>query len=75
MLSGCSSDDNSTAEIKTYPVKTVELKDESYPISLEYEGLTGGSEVRKLSFKSSARVSKIYVSKGQQVKKGISLLT
>jgi multidrug efflux pump subunit AcrA (membrane-fusion protein) len=74
MLSGCSSDDNSTAEIKTYPVKTVELKDESYPISLEYEGLTGGSEVRKLSFKSSARVSKIYVSKGQQVKKGDKLV-
>ncbi|WP_459481492.1 efflux RND transporter periplasmic adaptor subunit [Clostridium saccharoperbutylacetonicum] len=74
MLSGCSSDDNSAAEIKTYPVKTVEIKDASYPISLEYEGLTGGSEVRKLSFKSSARVSKIYVSKGQHVKKGDKLV-
>lgn len=72
-LSGCS-DNNSKSDVKTYPVKTVELKDKSYPISLEYEGLTGGSDVRKLSFKSSAKVSKIYVSKGQYVKKGDNLV-
>lgn len=74
-LSGCGEKDNSnTTEAKVYPVKTIELKNESYPISLEYEGLTGGSEVRKLSFKSAAKVAKIYVSKGQQVKKGDSLV-
>ena len=73
-LSGCSSETDTKADIKTYPVKTVELQDKSYPISLEYEGLTGGSEVRKLSFKSSAKVFKIYVSKGQYVKKGDSLV-
>ena len=59
ILSGCSSETDTKADVKTYPVKTVELQDKSYPISLEYEGLTGGSEVRKLSFKSSAKVSKI----------------
>ncbi len=69
-LSGCSSKSDTKTYIKTYPVKTLELQNESYPISLEYEGLTGGSEVRKLSFKSSAKISKIYASKGQQVKKG-----
>ena len=73
-LSGCSDSADSKADTKTYPVKIVELQDKSYPISLEYEGLTGGSEVRKLSFKSSAKVSKIYVSKGQYVKKGDSLV-
>ncbi|ABR35072.1 efflux RND transporter periplasmic adaptor subunit [Clostridium beijerinckii] len=72
-LSGCS-ENNSKADIKIYPVKTVELKDERYPVSLEYEGLTGGSEVRKLSFKSSAKVSKIYISKGQHVQKGDKLV-
>lgn len=70
ILSGCSSKSDSKADIKTYPVKTIELQNKTYPISLEYEGLTGGSEVRKLSFKSSAKVLKIYVSKGQYVKKG-----
>lgn len=73
-LSGCGDKTNLKADVKTYPVKIVELQDKSYPISLEYEGLTGGSEVRKLSFKSSAKVSKIYVSKGQHVKKGDNLV-
>ncbi|OOM82370.1 macrolide export protein MacA [Clostridium puniceum] len=73
-LTGCSSKTETKTDIKTYPVKTVELKEESYPSSLEYEGLTGGSEVRKLSFKSSAKVAKIYVSKGQHVKKGDNLV-
>ncbi|MDR3597516.1 efflux RND transporter periplasmic adaptor subunit [Clostridium sp.] len=73
-LSGCSGKSDSKAEVKTYPVKTVELQEQSYPISLEYEGTTGGSEVRKLSFKSSAKISKIYVSKGQHVKKGDNLV-
>jgi len=74
ILSGCSSKSDSKADIKTYPVKTLELSEESHPSSLEYEGLTGGSEVRKLSFKSPAKISKIYVSKGQHVKKGDSLV-
>jgi len=74
MFSGCGKSDAKTIDTKTYPVKTLEVKDESYPISLEYEGITGGSEVRKLSFKSSAKVSKIYVSKGQHVKKGDKLV-
>jgi multidrug efflux pump subunit AcrA (membrane-fusion protein) len=73
-LSGCSSKTDSKAEAKIYPVKAVELQDKSYPITLEYEGITGGSEVRKLSFKSPARVSKIYVSKGQHIKKGDNLV-
>jgi len=74
VLSGCSEKADTKADTKTYPVKTVELKDESYPVSLEYDGITGGSEVRKLSFKSSAKVSKIYISKGQHVKKGDQLV-
>ncbi|OAV38556.1 efflux RND transporter periplasmic adaptor subunit [Clostridium saccharobutylicum] len=74
ILSGCSSESDSKADVKTYPVKTIELQDKSYPVSLEYEGLTGGSEVKKLSFKSAAKVAKIYVSKGQHVKKGDNLV-
>lgn len=62
------------SDVKSYPVKTLEVKNENYPISLDYQGITGGSEVKKLSFKSSAKVSKIYVSKGQHVKKGDALV-
>lgn len=75
MLSGCGGNtDTVNSNIKTYPVKTLQVKEESYPVSLEYEGITGGSEVRKLSFKSSAKIAKIYVTKGQHVKKGDPLV-
>lgn len=75
ILTGCGSKgDLEKTSTKSYPVKVLEVKNENYPISLEYEGITGGSEVRKLSFKSSGKISKIYVSKGQQIKKGASLV-
>ncbi|WP_315068052.1 biotin/lipoyl-binding protein [uncultured Clostridium sp.] len=74
ILSGCSSKNDAKADVKTYPVKTSELQNESHSSTLEYEGITGGSEVRKLSFKSSAKISKIYVTKGQHINKGDSLV-
>lgn len=75
MLGGCSMKPSSEKlEAKSYPVKTMEVKNENFPVSLEYQGITGGSEVRKLSFKSPAKISKIYVSKGQQVRKGDKLV-
>lgn len=61
-------------DVRKYPVEVMEVKSGSYPMSLQYQGLTGGSEVKKLSFKSSAKISKIYVSKGQHVKKGDKLV-
>ncbi len=74
ILSGCSNKTDTKTDVKTYPVKTVELQNQSHSSDLEYEGITGGSEVRKLSFKSPAKISKIYVVKGQQVKKGDKLV-
>lgn len=75
ILGGCGNKgDSEKTSAKSYPVKTLEVKTENYPVSLEYEGITGGSEVRKLSFKSSGKISKIYVSKGQQIKKGDALV-
>ena len=73
LLSGCGKSKEQKSDVKKYPVKTVQLQEQGCPVSLEYEGITGGSEVRKLSFKSSAKISKIYVSKGQHVKKGDKL--
>jgi multidrug efflux pump subunit AcrA (membrane-fusion protein) len=70
IFSGCGSkSDSENTNTKSYPVKTLELKSKDKPVSLEYEGITGGSEVRKLSFKSSGKISKVYVTKGQQIKK------
>lgn len=75
LLGSCGKETNVlSTETKSYPVKTLELHNEKYPINLEYEGITGGSEVRKLSFKSPGKIAKIYVSKGQYVKKGDLLI-
>jgi len=68
-----SQDKTNESSVRKYPVKIMEVKSGSFPMTLQYEGLTGGSEVRKLSFKSSAKISKIYVSKGEHVKKGKKL--
>ncbi|NSL52923.1 efflux RND transporter periplasmic adaptor subunit [Calidifontibacillus erzurumensis] len=73
-LLGCESNAETTAAPKVYPVKTIEVKNESLPVTLEYAGITGGSEVRKLSFKSTAIIDKIYVQKGQRIKKGDPLV-
>ncbi|KLU67611.1 multidrug export protein EmrA [Desulfosporosinus acididurans] len=75
LVSGCGANsDSNKSDTKTYPVKTIQVKEENYPVSLEYQGITGESEVRKLSFKSSAKIAKIYVTKGQHVTKGEPLV-
>jgi multidrug efflux pump subunit AcrA (membrane-fusion protein) len=74
ILSGCSNKTDAKTDIRTYPIKTIELQNETHPSTLEYQGITGGSEVRKLSFKSKGKISKIYVAKGQRVKKGDNIV-
>lgn len=63
VLGGCSEKADTKADIKTYPVKIVELKDESYPVSLEYEGLTGGSEVRMIKMLLYMRCMQLHSNK------------
>lgn len=55
---------------KDIPVKVVEVKEETREVFLEYIGTVHADEVKKLSFKSSGRISDVYVKKGQSVRKG-----
>ncbi|MGE5678188.1 MAG: HlyD family secretion protein, partial [Pseudomonadota bacterium] len=59
-----------TAEVKVKPVKIIEVKEEESPVKLDYSGLVGSDEIRRLSFKSGGRIGEIHVENGQQINKG-----
>lgn len=74
-VSGCGSGkQQDVSEVKAYPVKVTEVHGQEHNSFLEYDGLTGGSEVRPLSFKSPGLIGKIYVIKGQKISKGQKLI-
>ena len=70
VLSGCqkNSDTNEIKNVKT--VETMVLSPSKYDVTLNYQGAISASETRNYYFKSSGKVSKVYVKEGQQVKKG-----
>ncbi|MCG8499951.1 MAG: efflux RND transporter periplasmic adaptor subunit [Firmicutes bacterium] len=71
LCAGCSDKtDNAAAQEKTRPVKVTTIEEESYPVTLEYIGTITSDEIKKYSFKSPGKVGRIYVEKGQRVKKG-----
>lgn len=73
---GCSSDQVgpiSAENIRSVEIETV--KATTLPISLHYIGILQSKDLKKYSFKSSAKIQSIHVSKGQFVKKGEILLT
>lgn len=68
---GCSSvtkENNMEENIRPVVVETVEAK--TFPILLNYIGTLQSKDLKKYSFKSSAKVKNIHVEEGQYVKKG-----
>ncbi|MFZ5969500.1 MAG: efflux RND transporter periplasmic adaptor subunit [Bacillota bacterium] len=60
---------------KLKPVKILEIKEEISPITLQYIGNVTSEDLKKIGFKSSGRIEKIYVEKGQYVKAGDPLVS
>jgi multidrug efflux pump subunit AcrA (membrane-fusion protein) len=58
------------ANVKARPVKTVTVKEEIRPKLLSYIGIVKPEELKKLSYKSSGKIGKVYVEEGEFVKKG-----
>ncbi|WDV45590.1 efflux RND transporter periplasmic adaptor subunit [Clostridiaceae bacterium M8S5] len=74
ILTSCSNEtDNNGVIQNAKPVKTVTVKTETKPMKLSYIGTVNYNELKKLGFKSSGKISNIYVKKGQQIKKGDTL--
>ncbi|MCG8502534.1 MAG: efflux RND transporter periplasmic adaptor subunit [Firmicutes bacterium] len=56
--------------VKPRPVKVIEIKEETYPITLDYIGTIDTKEIKNISFKIPGKIKKIYVSKGEFISKG-----
>lgn len=69
-LAGCqkSSDTNDIENVKA--VKTTVLSPSKYDVTLNYQGTAKASDTRNYFFRTSGKVSKVYVKAGQYVKKG-----
>lgn len=52
------------------PVRVLEIKEETIPISLEYMGIVNAREVKKLGFKMSGVLEKVFVTEGQPINEG-----
>lgn len=71
---GCSANQVVTEEEVTgMPVKVITLNNETTDVTLDYVGIVELSRTNKISFKSSGKISNIYVSKGDDIKKGTKL--
>lgn len=72
---GCSIDtqDNETSQ-KPKPVKLLSIQEESRPVVLEYTGIVEAASIKKLAFKSSGKIDKILVKKGEKIKAGQPLV-
>lgn len=71
---GCSSIDNNSLEENIRPVVVESLEPTTFPILINYIGTLQSKDLKKYSFKSSAKIKTIYVSEGQYVKKGDLLI-
>jgi multidrug efflux pump subunit AcrA (membrane-fusion protein) len=72
---GCSIKSNELAgEDKKKPVRVLTVKEEKRPITLEYTGIVGTEELKKLAFKSGGKVKKIFVKTGEQIEAGQALI-
>lgn len=59
---------------KVKPVRVMSIREENRPLSLEYIGVVESEEIKKISFKSSGKIEKVFVSEDQKIKKGDMLL-
>lgn len=75
LTAGCSikAEDNSLQR-KPKPVRAITLHEESHPVILNYSGIVGAESIKKLAFKSSGKIDKVLVKKGEQIHVGQPLV-
>ncbi|WP_352418643.1 biotin/lipoyl-binding protein [Proteiniborus sp.] len=72
---GCSSENkNNNLEENIRPVVVEKLETKTFPILLNYIGTLQSKDLKKYSFKSSAKIKSVHVEAGQYVKKGDLLI-
>lgn len=72
---GCSMRPNEqVTEDKKKPVRVLTVQEEKRSIVIEYTGIVGTDELKKLAFKSGAKIEKIFVKPGEQIEAGQPLI-
>lgn len=69
MTAGCSSGQE-TLQRQIKPVRVMEVREEIYPVNLEYIGNVRAKTLKKYSFKLSGKLERLYAAEGQGVTKG-----
>lgn len=69
-LSGCSLAKETSMEESIRAVEIQEIQESENPVTLRYIGTVDSKKLIKYSFKSEGRLSQVYVSNGDKVKKG-----
>lgn len=70
-MTACSSNSQNSDNVEhVRSVKTTEVKKESYPVKISYIGTVTSKDIKKYSFKSSAKIASVNVVSGTAVKKG-----
>ncbi|WP_432665255.1 efflux RND transporter periplasmic adaptor subunit [Wukongibacter baidiensis] len=73
MITACGETEVASVEEVAKPVEVMTLNEETMPVELEYIGVVKSDETKEIGFKSSGKISKIYVEKGDYIKKGTKL--
>lgn len=72
---GCSKNDETVTTIESAkPVKVINVKEEVYPVTLNYLGTVSTDTLKKFSFKSGGEIERVFVEPGVEVKKGDKLI-
>lgn len=67
-LSGC---EQNTFEGKA--VKSIQVSEDTYDVKMSYQGIVKSKETKNYSFMTGGKVAQIFVTEGQQIKKGDKL--
>jgi multidrug efflux pump subunit AcrA (membrane-fusion protein) len=63
-----------TMEDKRKPVRVLTVQEEKRSIDLEYTGIVGVEELKKLAFKSGGKIKKLFVKPGDKIEVGQALI-
>jgi len=72
-LVACSRAEEATVEERAKAIKVIKIKESENPVLLDYIGTVNSKDIVKYSFKSTGKLGRILVEKGDKVKKGEKL--
>lgn len=70
LFTSCSNHEEVTFQSRIKPVKIIKIQEENRPVALNYIGVVVADEMMKIAFESSGKIEKVFVDKGEKIKKG-----